>query len=259
MTFSEAGRKIVLESAPETGILPALPDAQDRPNEGFQPAEVLSGLRALRSTEPESSGYPREIRADREAESLARWADAQGVLEVENRAPQSDELTGGEHFVTLDASGFIVYKSTHPGKFGFGADVEMVHPRGRSTRPRITAGLVDASPDEYLFRLTRQNELFGDDVRVMGAARYPQGVSVLTTQPFYRGVRTEQPVIDSWFEARGWKTLTGKDGAFYDEASGLLIMDALPRNVLTLEDGNLMPFDVVIVQPSQSLKSRLGL
>jgi hypothetical protein len=66
-------------------------------------------------------------------------------------------------------------------------------------------------------------------------------------------------VIDSWFEGRGWKKLTGKDGAFYDEARDLLIMDALPRNVLTLEDGTLMPFDVVIVQPSQSLKSRLGL
>jgi hypothetical protein len=43
------------------------------------------------------------------------------------------------------------------------------------------------------------------------------------------------------------------------QGSDLLIMDALPRNVLTLEDGNLMPFDVVIVRPSQSLKSRLGL
>jgi hypothetical protein len=33
----------------------------------------------------------------------------------------------------------------------------------------------------------------------------------------------------------------------------------LVRNVLALEDGNLMPFDVVIVRPSQSLKSRLRL
>jgi hypothetical protein len=253
------GEKIVLETASNAGIFPALPDDQDRPNEGFQPAEVLSGIRAIRSTEPESSGYPREIRADREIESIIAWADERSALWPKTTPQIPDELTGGEHLVEIDEATGIVFKSTHSGKFGFGADVEMVHPRGRNARPRITAGLVDATPDEYLFRLTKQNELFGDDVRVMGAAQYPQGVSVLTTQPFYKGVRTVQPVIDSWFEERGWKKLTGKDGAFYDKARDLLIMDALPRNVLTLEDGTLMPFDVVIVQPSQSLKSRLGL
>lgn len=255
----EEGEKIVLEKSPESGIVLALPDDQDLPNEGFQPAEVLSSLRAIRSTEPESVGLAREIRTDREAESLARWADAEGVFEIETRPPQPDELTGGEHLVTLDESGGIVYKSTHPGKFGFGADVEMVHPRGRNSRPRITAGLVDASPDEYLFRLTKQNELFKDSVRVIGAVKYPQGVSILTTQPFYKGTRTEQPKIDSWFESRGWRKLPSKDGAFYDEGKDLLIMDALPRNVLTLEDGKIMPFDVVIVKPSESLKAKLGL
>ncbi len=50
-----------------------------------------------------------------------------------------------------------------------------------------------------------------------------------------------------------------KDGAFYNESRDLLIMDALPRNVLTTADGNLMPFDVVIVRPDELLKSRIGL
>lgn len=253
------GDKIVLETAPNAGIVPALPDAQDRPNEGFQPAEVLSGIRAIRSTESEGSGLAREIRADREVESLLTWADARGILSSRSRAPQPDDLTGGEHFVEINEDFELVFKSTHPGKFGFGADVEMVHPRGRNSRPRITAGLVDATPDEYLFRLAKQNELFGDKVRVMGAVKYPQGVSILTTQPFYKGTRTEQPEIDRWFEFQGWKMIPEKDGAFYDGEKDLLIMDALPRNVLTLEDGSLKPFDVVIVRPSQSLKSKLGL
>ena len=255
----DEGDKIVLEKSPTSDNLPALPYAQDRPNEGLQPAEVLSGIRAIRPAESESSGLAREIRSDREAESLARWADAKGIFSFEERAPQRDDLTGGEHLVTLDSSGDIVYKSTHPGKFGFSADVEMVHPRGRNARPHITAGLVEASPDEYLFRLARQNDLFEDDVRVMGAVKYPQGFSVVTTQPFYKGVRTDQPDIDTWFESRGWTKLAFKDGAYYDAKKDLLIMDALPRNVLTLEDGKVMPFDVVIVQPSQSMKLKLGL
>lgn len=249
----------MLEESPGLVTVSPLPDVNDRPTQGFQPAEVLSGIRSIRPTESEGSGYPREIRSDREAQSFAAWSDARGLFATRGIPPQADELTGGEHLVETNEDAGIVFKSTHPGKFGFSVDVEMVHPRGRNARPHITAGLVDASPDEYLFRLARQNDLFEDDVRVMGAARYPQGISILTSQPFYKGVRTEQPDIDAWFEARGWKKLPLRDGAYYDSEKGLLIMDALPRNVLTLEDGKVMPFDVVIVQPSQSLKSKLGL
>jgi hypothetical protein len=175
------------------------------------------------------------------------------------RPPVTDELTGGEHIVTLSEDQRLVFKSTLPGKFGYGADVEMIVPRGRWSRPRITAGLVDATPEEYLFRLQQQNELFGDDIRVIGAVKYPQGLSALTTQPFYVGVRTEQSRIDAWFTAKGWKPVDGKDGAFYETSKDLLIMDALPRNVLTFPDGTVMPFDVVVVRPTDDLKSKLGL
>ena len=168
-------------------MLPLSKDAKDSPNQGFHPAEVLSGVRGIRPTEPESARLAREIRADREAQSLASWADERGALWAKSSPPRTDELTGGEHLVEIDEAAGLVFKSTHPGKFGFAADVEMVRPKGWKAKPRITAGLVDASPNEYLFRLAKQNELFGDDVRVVGLVRYPQGVSVLTTQPFYKG------------------------------------------------------------------------
>jgi hypothetical protein len=236
-----------------------LSHAENQPTEGFHPAEVLSGLREIRATEPESSGFAREIRADREVESLVAWADERGLLSTRSSPPQTDALTGGEHLVEINEEAGLVFKTTHPGKFGYSADVEMVHPRGWKAKPRITAGLVDASPLEYLFRLHQQNEIFGDEIRVMGVARFPQGVSVLTTQPFYEGDRTGQADIDAWFGHLGWKKLPAKDGAFYDAAKDLLIMDALPRNVLTLANGGLMPFDVVILRPSDYLKSRLEL
>jgi hypothetical protein len=243
----------------ESGSFSPLPHAENQPAEGFHPAEVLSGLREIRATKPEGSGLAREIRTDREVESLVAWADARGLLSTRSRPPQPDDLTGGEHSVEINEALGMVFKSTHPGKFGYSADVELVHPRGWKSKPRITAGLVDASPEEYLFRLAMQNELFGDEIRVMGLARFPQGVSVLTTQPFYEGERTEQTHIDAWFESPGWSKLADKPGAFYDAVKNLLVMDALPRNVLTLRNGNLMPFDVVIVRPSEHLKSRLGL
>jgi hypothetical protein len=236
-----------------------LPDVSTLSNEGFFPAEVLSGLREVRPAEPESAGLAREIRSDREAESLAAWADARGALWIKAAPPVTDELTGGEHLVEIDERGLIVFKTTHPGKFGFGVDVELIRPNGWKAKPRITAGLADATPREYLFRLQQQNELFRDDIRVMGVAKFPQGFSVITIQPFYEGTRTDQNRIDDWFAARGWKPVAGKDGAFYEAGEDLLIMDALPRNVLTFPDGTVMPFDVVVVRPTEDLKSKLGL
>ena len=226
---------------------------------GFDPASVHSAVCRVCAAEPQSFGLAREIRSDREAESLAVWADEGGILADRSRTAQNDELSGGEHSVEIREDLGLVFKSTHPGKFGYAADVEMVHPKGRNAHPRITAGLVDATPMEYLFRLAKQNELFGDHIRVMGAVRYPQGLAVLTTQPFYVGHRTEQSLIDAWFRERDWKMLEEKSGAFYQASLDLLILDALPRNVLTREDGSLMPFDVVVVQPSEMLKSRLHL
>lgn len=48
-----------------------------------------------------------------------------------------------------------------------------------------------------------------------------------------------------------------KEGGFYHPDKELLVLDALPRNVLTLEGGQLMPFDVVVVRPTDELRSSL--
>jgi hypothetical protein len=236
-----------------------LPDEPARHAEGFTPAEVLSGIREICPTEPQGFGLARETRSDREAESLISWADEKGALWSEKNVPKTDDLTGGEHIVEIDEDSGRVFKSTKPGKFGFGVDLEIVRAKGWKSKPRITAGLVDATPFEYLERLGWQNELFGDDIMVNGVARYPNGIAVITTQPFYDGMRTEQKHIDTWFESKGGRRIKTKEGAFYSKDKDLLVMDALPRNVLTLTDGRIMPFDVVIVKPDGHLKSRLGL
>lgn len=211
--------------------------------EGFEPSSVLADLRRLCPAEPEGAGVAREIRADIESESLARIFDEKGAVWPEVAPPQGDELTGGEHFVYLDAPRGRVFKSTKAGKFGFGAGKELIH----------------ALPSEYLARLAWQNELFGDAIRVIGMAEHPNGLSVLIAQPFVWGERTPQDRIDEWFEALGWRKIPRKDGAFHHPHHDLLILDALPRNVLTRPDGTLFPFDVVIVRPDADLKWSLGL
>jgi len=249
----------ILSPAPTRTSVPPLPDESSESKPGVSPETVLSDLRGIRDAEPGSSGLAREIRSRREAESLVAWADERGLLVERETPPREDDLTGGEHLVDLNEEEGLVFKATKPGKFGFAADREMIRPRGRRERPRITVGLADGTPAEYLARLEWQNQEFADDIRVLAVAKYPSGVSVLTSQPFYRGKRTPQAEIDQWFSEMGWKPISGREGAFYHQEKDLLILDALPRNVLTLEDGQTMPFDVVIARPDSDLKSSLRL
>ena len=228
-------------------------------NEGFEPGEILADLRRLRAAEPESLGLAREVRADIESQSLATIFDGKGSLWSEATPQQGDELTGGEHLVYLDEAYGRVFKATKAGKFGFGVGRELIRSKRHGLPPRITAGLVDATPVEYLARLAWQNEVFGDSIKVRGMTVYPNGPAILTTQPFVWGERTEQELIREWFEERGWQALPQKEGAFYHPALDLLVLDALPRNVLTRPDGSRFPFDVVIVRPDPDLKWSLHL
>ena len=107
-----------------------LPDEPARHAEGFTPAEVLSGIREICPTEPQGFGLARETRSDQEAESLISWADEKGALWSEKNVPKTDDLTGGEHLVEIDEDSGRVFKSTKPGKFGFGVDLEMVRTKG---------------------------------------------------------------------------------------------------------------------------------
>lgn len=256
--------RIVSDSSLKPGGKPGMVFSLTHENEppqpqGFQPDAIAGHLRRLRDAEPESVGLASEIRTRRETQSLVAWADERGVLTHRDIPQKTDDLTGGEHLVEFDEDSGLVFKATHAGRFGFAADREMIRPKNRREKPRITVGLSNATPLEYLERLNWQNELFGDSNRVMGVAKYPQGVSVLTSQPFYKGDRTPQSSIDAWFAARGWKPVKNKEGAFYDEQRGILVMDALPRNVLTLDSGEIMPFDVVVIKPSDDVLQSLKL
>jgi hypothetical protein len=84
----------------------------DPENPGYEPGAILAELRRLRSAEPASLGLAREIRADRESESLVALFDATGAVWTETAPQQSDELTGGEHLVYLDEAHGRVFKST---------------------------------------------------------------------------------------------------------------------------------------------------
>jgi len=81
-----------------------------RKNQGYKPGVILADLCRIRSAEPKSLGFAREIRANREAQSLAAWFDGRGHLAIRDAPRKIDALTGGE--LRLDPLGVPVKR--HP-------------------------------------------------------------------------------------------------------------------------------------------------
>ncbi len=111
--------------------------------------------------------------------------------------------------------------------------------------------LHNAMPLDYLERLLRQNEVFGDDVQLVGLWN-PQGYDwcIVTTQPDVQGDKATLEQLKFAFENVGFELLPWR-GIGYAEAmafrkDGIDVWDVHPANVLLTRDGLPLPFDVML-------------
>jgi hypothetical protein len=110
----------------------------------------------------------------------------------------------------------------------------------------------------YLDRLTASNEVFGDDVRIVGVVRRGLQLQILTSQPWIfeeeGGVAISLVEIDSYFERLKFRQFKEPDGqaAFYDPDTGLVVTDAHSRNFIRSK-GELVPIDVKLEPPTLEL------
>ncbi len=138
---------------------------------------------------------------------------------------------GGEHGVYFNKGRQRYFKATLPErKLGYGI--------------ALGSYVQGAVPSEYLDRLSLQNTIFGDDIR-LEFIRVDAGTPVIfTSQPAIRGTPANQGDLDAMMLRRGYERLAV--GAYYDEAAGLLIFDLFPRNAIQTGDGQILPIDPVI-------------
>jgi hypothetical protein len=175
----------------------------------------------------------RAERIEAEQRRLIAWAKANGKLG--GRLPK-DDVGGGEHIVRLVEKADRVIKATQLGKHkGYGIALGS-----------LTLG---ATPAEYLDRLSLQNVIFNDDIRLERVVLKDGKPVIVTSQPAIKGIVPTQAAIDETMAAKGYERLTG--GAYYDSELGLLIFDLFPKNAMQAADGVIYPFDPVIqrVQP----------
>lgn len=151
-------------------------------------------------------------------------------------------LHGGEHEVWFVEEQRLAVKLTRPGEYGAEA-----------------LGL-----SGYAQRLAWTNELFEDDVRLLGQVTLlgEAAPRVVTTQPWYRAdgyadtsPHPTQREIDLCMRARGF--LKAYDGAYLHESRDIVASDGLPKNFIRDVAGHIHPVDLILIEPSARQYERL--
>jgi hypothetical protein len=137
-----------------------------------------------------------------------------------------DRIGGAtEHDVFLAEDGQRVVKVTLPPHFGARGEVL-----------------------EYVRNASWANELFGDDIWLVGIVETDGGPAIVTSQPFIPGREPTLAEIVDWFESMGYVP----DGylKWRHPETGAVIADAHSGNLVMTEEG-MVPIDLQILHPGK--------
>ena len=163
------------------------------------------------------------------------------------------------YLTTIDAQG-----TEHRVRFR-GAVVEK-HQKSDGYVPIITEGrkigVAPASPWEYLRRLELQNELFGDDIRIIGLTR---GNRFATTQPTLKGGEPTEIEIRDILAKAGWERVSIRlqdlppmlmGSVWWHREEEVILLDARKPNFKKTDFGSL-PIDLIIADLSPAMMELL--
>jgi len=124
-------------------------------------------------------------------------------------------------------------------------------------------GIRKALPAEYLRRLELQNELFGDDIQVMGLTRAGR---LATTQPTLRGGEPGENEIRDVLLLGNWRRVPIRfqnlpaqlmGSAWWHSEEGLVLLDARKPNFKKTEFG-VLPIDLILADISPEMRERFS-
>lgn len=216
-----------------------MPHEFDRPTSGVPLQAHVEELRrrceATARLQGGATYYLEELRLFREyagERGLRCLPDAFPEL---NRTPDDE---GNEHQVWFQPESDTYLKVTWPDFYG----LLVIYRQDEEER---------ASPVAYLERWHLHNELFGDNVKFLGALEEADRLRLIIQQPAIQGVPATLEQIDHFFTSNGWKRFTvGGEVAYFDPERNLAISDTHRGNLILMNDGLLAPIDLR-VQPLQ--------
>ena len=150
-----------------------------------------------------------------------------------SRAPDDE---GNEHQVWFQPETNTYLKVTWPDFFG----MLVLYRQDEEER---------ASPIAYLERWHLHNDLFGDNVRFLGAVEEDGRLRLVIQQQAIAGKPATLAQINDFFTSNGWKRFTaGGEVAYFDPERLVAISDTHRGNLILMEGGLLAPIDLR-VQP----------
>ena len=200
-------------------------------------AELRSRCAAISRLQGGSTYYHEELAIFRQvaAEQNLVLQAPPGEL---SRTPDEE---GNEHQVWYLPATKAVLKATWPDFFGL---LVIYRPSEESK----------ASPIAYLERWALHNELFGDNVRFIGALAADSGLRLLIQQPAIAGTPATEQEIQRFFTSSGWRRfIIDGNVAFFDPERNVVISDTHRGNLILMDDGLLAPIDLRVQPVSGSL------
>lgn len=179
---------------------------------------------------------------ERQWAALIEWAKGcGGILPLDFPGPEREG--GREHDVTLNEALGRWIKFTKPASSGYTV----------SWGEDGTPFMHNALPLDYLQRLAWQNEVFGDDIHLLGLWQSkPHQWSIVTTQPGVQGERTTLEALADAFAATGFTLLPwrgiGYAGSLSLRMEGFDVWDVHPANVLLSPEGLPIAIDVIVTR-----------
>lgn len=119
--------------------------------------------------------------------------------------------------------------------------------------------LTNALPVEYLERLCLWNQVFEDDVRLIGVTAEAAGMVILTSQPTITGDGATAEEMTQFFTSRWFELLPGFCAgykgslSFYRDLDQMAVFDAHPANFIRDRSGVILPIDGLLVKADDAL------
>ena len=162
-----------------------------------------------------------------ETESILAWAEDRKCLisptVFEVGTAFFGELEGGnEHEVLVDSESGRVLKLTRPPNFGA---------RGEAVA--------------YLENLLAYDVLLGFEWHFEGIVIEPDGIGILTSQPYVKGEEATDEQIEAYFSGLGFTKK--RQHTFFRSIDGITLVDARPANILRDSEGFMFPIDIHIL------------
>ena len=183
-------------------------------------------------------------RLEQQVAALREWADHSGLLIEPTQIPPRFQGGREHHLIDPQSASDRIVKITIGPEFGFYATCL---PRSQYRDVCNWFTTIEATPQQYFQRLLLLNELYPRcHTRLAGFVWSGRRLHAVTAQLIAQGRPASLNEISQWMHERGFRFISA--WTWFNPQSGIALFDVFEKNVMLCGDGEIVPFDVILVR-----------